>query len=403
MRTQGTCTPAITATRGVPITATPRRVDERDHITNRLERVRHFTSPIVLANPAPFTADQLTAAGFAVVGAKKPKKAKRVPAPKTPRPAARTFDHDVAVTAYLGGETADAVAKRLGIARTSVLAAVRAAGHQPRPIAIASRRFDHDAMITAYLAGTPVPALATQHGVTQNAIRRVIRANGHPIRKERFDREQAIREYLAGESSTVVAARHGVTDSTITAAVRAAGHPRHTPGEHCRGHFDDNEVIRLYTQEHLSPPKVAARLGITARTVRTTLDRLGVPRRDDRHTHSGGSNRLPETVLRAAGQLYADGLTRREVSERLGIHHRVVDKGIDLVGATRRPAAHIPGALPGVDRAAALKDLMRTNDITSADVRAWANSTGRDCPDRGLPSRHLVEDYLLAHPQRRTA
>ena len=78
-------------------------------------------------------------------------------------------------------------------------------------------------------------------------------------------------------------------------------------------------------------------------------------------------------------------------------------------GATPRPAAHIPGAQPGVDRAAALKDLMHANGITAADVRTWAHLTGRDCATRGVPPRPLVEDYLLnrtprtTHTERNTA
>lgn len=409
MRAEGICVPATTCDRGIPLPTQPRNRDS-DHITQRAPRDPLAASPFRGQPVVEFTREQLAAAGYQVPGAPKPKRTRRSPVHTGPRPALRRFDHDAAVTAYLEGEASTAIANRLGVTTASVLNAVRAAGHEVRigrPATkrertqsgpkVMPRKFDHQAAVTAYLAGATVLHLADEHGVSDNAIRRVIRDAGHQLRPvTAWDREAAVAEYVAGESSTVVAARHGVSDCTVREAVKAAGHPMHDASAHTRAHIDDNQIRTLYLDDMLTPPQIATRLRIGARTVRTSLDRQGVPRRDDRTSHSGGSNRLPDSVLRAAAELYATGLTRTQVADRLNIGVKSVDAGIRHVGDTPRPAAHIPGAqLHGTDGAAALKDLMAANDIHSRDVRAWACQTGRPCPDWGIPSRQLVEDYLL--------
>jgi hypothetical protein len=49
---------------------------------------------------------------------------------------------------------------------------------------------------------------------------------------------------------------------------------------------------------------------------------------------------------------------------------------------------------PGADGAAGLKALMAQHYVTSGQVRAWANDTGRDLSPVGLPPRALVEQYI---------
>lgn len=407
MRSYGITGAAVPDTRGVPL---PTTVTYANHVTGQPARDPLAASPFRGQPVVEFTREQLAAAGYTVPGIPQPKR----PAPHGvgPRGHIHRFDHDAAIAAYLGGESSTSIAKRLDVTAASVRGAIRQAGHEIRPSSntpraprdrTATRRFDHDAAVTAYEAGATVPALAAEHGVSEQAIRRALRGRVTLRPTVEWDRAAAVQEYLDGDSSSVVAHRHGVSDSTIRDAVTAAGHQVRPTGSHNRSHIDDAEVARLYTAELLSPPQIAARLGITAKTVRKSLDDHGVPRRDDRARFSGGANAIPDTVLEQAGRLYVDGLTRTEVAARLGVHVRVVDKGIAHVGATPRPAANVPGAYPGHDHAAGLKDLMAANHVTSAQVRAWARTTGRDCSDVGIPARELVEAYLLATSTRRAS
>ncbi|GGL27486.1 hypothetical protein H9L10_03670 [Phycicoccus endophyticus] len=221
-------------------------------------------------------------------------------------------------------------------------------------------------------------------------------------RPRRFDHQAAVREYLAGETASQVGQRHGVTVRSVLNALHAAGHQTRPPGPRPykprgpRATTPVDEIVRLYTVEHLSPPEIARRVGASPKAVRENLDRAGVQRTDARATHSGGRNGHPEELLREAGRLYATGLTRSEVAARLGIGVKAVDKGIRLAHIQPRPGAHIPSGRPGRDGARGLKDLMAEHHVTAAEVRAYALGAGLDCPLVGIPPARLVRSYLAA-------
>lgn len=58
-------------------------------------------------------------------------------------------------------------------------------------------------------------------------------------------------------------------------------------------HPNVRTMIRLYIDEQLTAPQVAARLGISPKTVRTHLKRAGVRLRDDRTGQNLPSTRRP--------------------------------------------------------------------------------------------------------------
>lgn len=375
MRAEGITGAAIPDTRGVPL---PTEYASRPA---RHERPPARSGWFRRPSSDEFTPEQLRAAGYGVVKVARATKAAKAPK-AAPTRINQHADHEFIQRLYVDeGLTIGEVAAQTGSAVVTVRRSLAASG-----VAIDPDRRSR----TTRAARAARPAARQKKPTTPKVPKR---------RPTRYDHSAAVAEYLAGDSSTVVGNRHGVTSSAILKAVRAAGHqPRGrgpTAPQGPRSATPVDDIIRLYTVELLPIPRIAKQLGIGTRTARRALLHAGVTLRDDRARFSGGANRLPEHILRAAGDLYLTGLTRTEVAAELGIGVKAVDQGIQLVGAEPRPAAHIPGEL---------KDLMVANGVVSSHVRAWAAQVGRDCPPVGLPSRALVEDYLLARrPTSQTA
>lgn len=90
-----------------------------------------------------------------------------------------------------------------------------------------------------------------------------------------------------------------------------------------------------------SAPEIAAAHGRRPNTVRRTLDRAGVTRRDDRTYRSGGANTAvdaPELVEEVAG-LYASGMTQAQVADHLGVSQKVIQGVMSRNGIEARPDA----------------------------------------------------------------
>lgn len=138
--------------------------------------------------------------------------------------------------------------------------------------------------------------------------------------------------------------------------------------------------------------EIAAKHHVSRATVRRRL--AAVP---DLPNHRGGQNRTSAEVQADIVREYAAGLNAKEVAQRLDLPHQTVYGVLRRSGVEMRPAGVAHRGRPGVDGASGLKELMRSNGITAADVRAWAIATGREITARGLPSRVLLEDYLLHH------
>ncbi|WP_030526623.1 hypothetical protein [Phycicoccus jejuensis] len=412
MQNHGRTGAAIPDTRGVPLPTRGSGVHvlERRPRPDPLARSPFRGKPII-----EFTPQQLERAGYRAAGTGSAPRTKKAAAERT-----RTVDprrvppaeREAIADAYRAGSTIAAIVEEGGRNVRTVRMILREAG-----IVIDTTRRSHaltaeqiDQAVALRGEGLTVNEVAARMAAPRETIGRALRArgiHGNVSRLPKFDHAAAVADYLAGGSSVDVAAKYGVSSASILHAVKAAGHTPRQPGRNHKRAIPADEVARmvdLYVEKRLSIPAIAQQLGRGNATVRRNLLVAGVTLRDDRASNSGGGNRHPDSVLRAAGELYLTGLTRDQVAERLTIGIRAVDKGIALVGATPRPAANIAGAHTGHDTLGALRDLMAANDITAADVRSWANRTGRDCPPRGFPSRALVEDYLLNLPaERRSA
>lgn len=400
--------PAIPDTTHVPL---PRGPVGGTHTLDR--KPRRSTSPFAGRPIIEFTPDQLARAGYRTpgTGSNPTKKTTRTTttAGRDPR---HLTDHDRATItrAYQAGHTITSIARDTGHDTKTIRRALDDAGieRDTRRRAGNLTTTQIDQALTLRREGHTIDHIAATLNAPAVTITKALRPHGLAgtrVRPTRFDRDQAVTDYLAGATLAEVATRHGVCEASVRNAVRAAGHATRKAGR-TRRWIDPDEtarIVTLYTDQQLTIPAIAEQLGRGTRTIRERLKGAGVTLRDDRATHSGGPRRTPDSVLQAAARLYADGLTRQQVADRLGIGVRTVDTALRHTGTPTRPAAHIPGAHTGNDGAADLKALLHANGITSTQVRAWARDTGRPCPTHGIPPRALVEDYLLAHATSRGA
>lgn len=146
-------------------------------------------------------------------------------------------------------------------------------------------------------------------------------------------------------------------------------------------------------REGATVPVLAKQYGTTAARVRRLLDHHGVPRRDDRATHSGGRNKVkhPPDIVDQVRTLYHEAeLSRTQVGERLGLSLKQVELIMNRHGirARQRQAGRVDGSK-------ALKQQMRDLGATSAQIKAWALEQGLldDATKPGLPSGRIVDAY----------
>lgn len=93
------------------------------------------------------------------------------------------------------------------------------------------------------------------------------------------------------------------------------------------------ELRRLYEQQRLVPAEIAQRLGVSGRTVRTWLRRLGVPLRPQPERRG---RRLPPTEAELRRRYLADGLTIAQLAARYGVAATTVRQWLQNAGIPRR-------------------------------------------------------------------
>jgi transposase-like protein len=340
----GSCASAIPETRAVPIPTTPLTRPGND-IVSRLEARSAWVSPIVIRNDNP---DVWRSPGKAVEKIKAREAIKRV---KQHTP----IDPAPIIAAYTAGASINAVAKTLKHSAGTVAKVLRSNG-----IPIVNRRKGGRSTIPATTKAAVIAAI--RDGATNTRAARDNQISITTVKK--IWRE-------SGEVRTVEAQR----EWAVTPTQRA-------------------EIITAY-QGGMTIPDIAKRMHLAKSTTRRMLTLAGIPLRDDRAGRPREGQRIPKAVRDQVIRLYVDHqLTIQQAADRVGISGTAAARIVKHAGVSR-PIGQAQRGKAGIDRARELRDLLAANGITGRDVRLWANQAGRHCPGRGIPPRHLIEDYLL--------
>ena len=94
------------------------------------------------------------------------------------------------------------------------------------------------------------------------------------------------------------------------------------------------ELRRLYEQQRLAPAEIADRFGVSSRTVRAWLRRLGIPLRPQPERRG---RRLPPTAAELRRHYVADGVTITQLAAGYGVGRSTVRGWLADAGIPRRP------------------------------------------------------------------
>ena len=100
------------------------------------------------------------------------------------------------------------------------------------------------------------------------------------------------------------------------------------------GRVSPAELRRLYEQQRLDPAEIAERFGVSSRTVRAWLRRLGIPLRPQPERRG---RPLPPTAAELRRRYLADGLTIAQLAARYGVGTSTVRGWLEHAGIPRRP------------------------------------------------------------------
>jgi transposase len=93
------------------------------------------------------------------------------------------------------------------------------------------------------------------------------------------------------------------------------------------------ELRRLYEQQQRTPAEIAERFGVSGRTVRRWLRRLGIPLRPPPERRG---RPLPPTAAELRRRYVADGLTIAQLAARYGVAASTVRGWLQNAGIPRR-------------------------------------------------------------------
>jgi transposase len=93
------------------------------------------------------------------------------------------------------------------------------------------------------------------------------------------------------------------------------------------------ELRRLYEQQRLVPAEIGERFGVSGRTVRAWLRRLGIPLRPQPERRR---RRLPPSEAELRRRYAADGLTIAQLAARYGVAASTVRRWLGDAGIPRR-------------------------------------------------------------------
>jgi transposase-like protein len=141
------------------------------------------------------------------------------------------------------------------------------------------------------------------------------------------------------QSIPALAVQFGVVPQTVHNWLVAAGVPRRPNAVAPRRDVDDDEIRRLYCEEHRSGAEINKLLGCSADLVYFRLARLGIERRSPVAQRRGPSHA-------ELAHLYTErGLSLRDIGEAHGVSTQTVRRWLIHAGIDRRRSA--PGPAPG--------------------------------------------------------
>jgi transposase len=151
------------------------------------------------------------------------------------------------------------------------------------------------------------------------------------------------------------------------------------------------ELRRLYEQQRLVPAEIGERVGVSGRTVRAWLQRLGIPLRpqpERRRRH------LPPTPAQLRRRYLADGWSIGQLAARYGVSPATVRRWLQDAGIPRRP----PGGRSQAPSREELYRLYQAEGLSTTQIgerygvsqgtaHNWLRAAGVPLRPQGQPTR----------------
>lgn len=241
--------------------------------------------------------------------------------------------------------------------------------------------------VAAYAAGESMTAVAQRFEMSPGRLRRGIVAAGVAVRGTGvipFDCDELRRLYIdEGLSTPAIAARTGLSVSGVGNAMRRCGiQARRAPTV---DHVDDEQLRRLYVDEELDDADIARRFGVATWAVSRRRRAAGIVRDPSRKIRPGP----PDSVLAArisAGATVAEIATEFEAPAAT-VRRWLAHAGVENPRA--RPATKAKRVNLDVEE---LRRLYVDEDLTAREVGARLGCSGR------LVLRHLHDNAIPVRP-----
>jgi transposase-like protein len=157
-------------------------------------------------------------------------------------------------------------------------AGIRQQRQRPRRIGVTKRQ----ALVSDYQAGATINQVADRHGVARGTVMQALRVEGVEARRFRFD-DETIQTVIdlrrQGLSLRTIAEQLGVDRHALSRNLKRLGHADQAAHRQAASDQQLAEAVRLY-QTGLSMAVVGQQVGMTPGAVQRTLLKAHVPTRD---------------------------------------------------------------------------------------------------------------------------
>jgi len=265
------------------------------------------------------------------------------------------------------GRTETEIAVLLSISRDRVAAVLRNAGI-PRRNTRKDCPVDPDTLRALVQAGGTVAAVARNHGVSHSTAARWFTEAGLLGPDPGVDPGLLRELYVARQLTTrEVAAELGITKERVIRALTAARIPRRPRSVRrprgARAAVTDAALERIYHQQGMTIAQAAAHFGVSDEYLRRRITEAGLTRRPG--TFAPRTAWAPGVLQTTAVDLYAKGLTMREVGARLGVSSSTVSAALHAAKVPVRPGGGARPEAQGPPRTL-INDLYADPEIVAA-------------------------------------